>query len=41
MIRPSDYETSAIREWLNGEFYNLCFTEEEKARIEQYYKENG
>ena len=29
----SDYETSSIREWLNDDFYNTAFTEEEKSEI--------
>ena len=29
----SDYETSSIRKWLNETFYNVAFTESEKAEI--------
>lgn len=27
------WETSSLRSWLNGEFYNSCFSDEEKSRI--------
>lgn len=33
-IYPSNYEYSEIRDWLNDDFLNLCFTEEEIAMIE-------
>lgn len=33
-IYASNYEYSQIREWLNNDFFNLCFTSEEKAMIE-------
>ena len=29
----SDYETSSIREWLNNDFYNTAFTDNEKKEI--------
>ncbi|MEE1010430.1 MAG: DUF6273 domain-containing protein, partial [Acutalibacteraceae bacterium] len=29
----SDYETSSIRSWLNDDFYNIAFTDQEKERI--------
>lgn len=31
----SDYATSAIRNWLKDEFYNIAFTEKEKAEINE------
>lgn len=33
IIYPSNYEYSDIRAWLNGEFINICFTEEEQALL--------
>ncbi|MBO5936191.1 MAG: hypothetical protein J6Q79_01095 [Clostridia bacterium] len=30
----NDYETSSIRKWLNDDFYNLAFTENEKTEID-------
>jgi hypothetical protein len=32
-IYPNNYEYSAVRSWLNGKFYNLAFSEDEKAYI--------
>lgn len=29
----SDWETGSLRQWLNGEFYNMAFSDEEKAQI--------
>ena len=29
----SDYETSSIRQWLNNDFYNTAFTDDEKEEI--------
>ncbi len=37
--RPSDYTTSSIRKWLNEEFYDICFTEEEKTWIKESVNE--
>ena len=36
----SDYETSSIRGWLNDDFYNLAFTENEKEKITVSHLEN-
>ena len=32
-IGNTDYETSTIRKWLNNDFYNTAFTDEEKEKI--------
>ena len=37
----SDWETSTVRQWLNEEFYNAAFTEEEKAQIGTAYLHNN
>ena len=34
-IYANDYKTSSIREWMNTDFYNTVFTEEEKTQLEE------
>ena len=34
----TDYAKSDIRQWLNNEFYNTAFNEDEKAKIQTYLK---
>ena len=36
----NDWEKSEIRKWLNGEFYNSAFSDEEKARIKSFNQDN-
>lgn len=36
----SDYKASSIREWLNDDFYNTAFTNEEKAEIFNSVQDN-
>lgn len=36
----SDWATSSVREWLNGDFFNTAFTAAEKAQIGTTYNEN-
>ncbi len=37
----NNYELSAIRKWLNEDFYNLAFSDLEKTKIEQISVNNG
>lgn len=39
-LRPSDYEICSLRNWLNNYFYDICFTDEEKAMIQESYNLN-
>ena len=39
-IRPSDYEYSKIREWLNGYFFENAFTLEEQSFIQESLNKN-
>lgn len=39
-IRPSDYEYSIIREWLNGFFFENAFNEEQQSFIQESYNKN-
>ena len=41
IIYPNNYEYSTVRSWLNNEFYNLAFNEEEKSFILQATVKNG
>ena len=36
----NDWSESEIRKWLNGEFYNSTFSDEEKARIKSFNQDN-
>lgn len=40
VIRPSDYEYSIIREWLNNYFYGNAFNDEQKGHIQDSYNKN-
>ena len=40
LIRPSDYEHSVIRDWLNNEFFYHAFTEYEQSLIQESYNLN-
>lgn len=37
----NDYKESYIRQWLNNDFYNIAFTEEQKENIKTTALENG
>lgn len=37
----NNYEKSDIRKWLNNDFYNIAFTEEEKSRIPMTFVDNS
>lgn len=39
-IYPNEYEHSTIREWLNNGFFDICFTDEEKALIQTVINKN-
>ena len=36
----TDWATSSLREWLNSDFYNTAFSDEEKVLIKDTYNEN-
>lgn len=40
-VKLNDYESSSIRAWLNGEFYNTAFSNNEKAIIDTYLSDNA
>lgn len=36
----TDYETSSVRKWLNADFYNTAFSEEDKIQIDRFLIKN-
>ena len=37
----NNYEQSSIRHWLNNDFYQTAFNDEEKVKIESTYLDNS
>ena len=40
-VQLSNWNNSQVREWLNGDFYNKAFTQEEKAHIKHEFISGG